>query len=198
MSLSDLWSWDASAASCFGSGLRWSPFELGRLFANQHSMNLGFTTQKLEQRWQQLTHHRLQWVAIWPDDFPDLFFFKSWNPPVPPVMEDHALIFESSEALVAVVFDPAKSKIGTVNFWGLSALTVSSPRNLKIFFTWKDVEVLRSFHAMGLKEEILRGIFAYGFEKCHRRPLFRVVLPFSRYGNKQMILRWIEWMLNGA
>lgn len=40
-------------------------------------------------------------------------------------MEDHALIFESSE----------------------------------------DVEVVRTFNAMGLKEDVLRGVFAYGFEK---------------------------------
>ena len=29
----------------------------------------------------------------------------------------------------------------------------------------QDVEVVRTFNAMGLKEDVLRGVFAYGFEK---------------------------------
>ncbi|KAM7360549.1 hypothetical protein FF38_05212 [Lucilia cuprina] len=33
------------------------------------------------------------------------------------------------------------------------------------FETSEDVEVIPSFNAMGLKEELLRGIYAYGFEK---------------------------------
>ena len=33
------------------------------------------------------------------------------------------------------------------------------------FETSEDVEVVPSFDAMGLKDELLRGIYAYGFEK---------------------------------
>lgn len=33
------------------------------------------------------------------------------------------------------------------------------------FESSKDVEVIQSFDAMGLKDELLRGIYAFGFEK---------------------------------
>ncbi len=33
------------------------------------------------------------------------------------------------------------------------------------FETSKDVKVISSFDQMGLKEELLRGLYAYGFEK---------------------------------
>ena len=37
------------------------------------------------------------------------------------------------------------------------------------FETSEDVEVVPSFDAMGLKDELLRGIYAYGFEKPSAR-----------------------------
>jgi ATP-dependent RNA helicase len=41
----------------------------------------------------------------------------------------------------------------------------SSSSNTKIYETSREVEVIPSFDSMGLKENLLRGIYAYGFER---------------------------------
>jgi ATP-dependent RNA helicase len=40
-----------------------------------------------------------------------------------------------------------------------------APDDKELFETSKDVLIIPSFDKMGLKEDLLRGIYAYGFEK---------------------------------
>ena len=49
------------------------------------------------------------------------------------------------------------------------------------FSTTKDLDVLSSFESMGLKEDLLRGIYAYGEERLH--------MDTAR-GYGYVVLRW--------
>ena len=95
-------------------------------------------------------------------------------------MDDHALIFESSEAwsqsklwrfptakVAPKIIQDIRPLLKPMVSCGSKKLPILSKYIAATArFEWsQDVEVVRTFNAMGLKEDVLRGVFAYGFEK---------------------------------
>ena len=58
----------------------------------------------------------------------------------------------------------AGKAVGKAESQGLGKIPDKDEKNL-IFETSEDIKVMQSFEELGLREELLRGVYAYGFEK---------------------------------